>query len=58
MAYRATVAETLKFKGHKGDEGDAYFARPSAPGPPSMIVLPDELPSCWRIRSWMSQGIV
>ena len=32
MTYRATQAETLKFKGHKGDEGDAYYARPSGAG--------------------------
>src|SRR6266849_1296814 len=26
--------------------------RPSEPPTPSMIVLPDDPPSCWRTRSW------
>ena len=32
MSYPGLIAETVKFKGHNGDEGEAYYARPSAPG--------------------------
>lgn len=40
MSYPGLIAETIKFKGHNGDEGDAYYARPSAPGKvPGVVVI-------------------
>lgn len=40
MAYEALQAETVSFRGHNGDEGEAYYARPSRPGKfPGMVVI-------------------
>ena len=30
--YRALQAETVKFRGYNGDQGEAYYARPIAAG--------------------------
>ena len=30
--YRALQAETVKFRGHNSDQGEAYYARPIAAG--------------------------
>ncbi len=53
MPYRATQAETLKFKGHKGEEGDAYYARPSAPGKYPGVVLIHHMPG-WD--EWITEA--
>src|SRR5712692_4743993 len=38
MTYRGMLAETVSFRGHNGDVGDAYYARP--PGPlPGIVVI-------------------
>jgi carboxymethylenebutenolidase len=40
MSYPGLIAETVKFKGHNGDEGDAYYARPTAPATvPGVVVI-------------------
>ena len=53
MTYRATQAETLKFKGHKGDEGDAYYARPSGAGKYPGVVLIHHMPG-WD--EWITEA--
>jgi carboxymethylenebutenolidase len=38
--YEGQLAEMVKFQGHKGDRGDAYYARPSKAGRfPGMVVI-------------------
>ena len=38
--YQAMLAETVTFKGHNGDLGEAYFARPLGPGPfPGVVII-------------------
>src|SRR5437763_3800624 len=38
--YRALQAETVKFRGHNDDQGEAYFARPTAAGNyPGLVVI-------------------
>ena len=44
MSYPGLIAATVKFKGHNGDEGEAYYARPSAPGKHPGVVLIHHLP--------------
>jgi carboxymethylenebutenolidase len=40
MTYEALQAETVSFRGHNGDEGEAYYARPTRPGKfPGMVVI-------------------
>jgi carboxymethylenebutenolidase len=40
MSYRSMIAETVRFVGHNGDDGEAYYARPSATGNfPGMVVI-------------------
>jgi len=39
MSYPGLVADTIKFRGHNGDTGDAYYARPTAPGKVPGVVL-------------------
>ena len=31
MAYESMLAETIAFRGHNGDVGEAYYARPLGP---------------------------
>jgi hypothetical protein len=33
MTYESMLAETVAFIGHKGDTGEAYYARPLGAGP-------------------------
>jgi len=42
--YRALQAETVKFRGHNGDGGEAYYARPIAAGKYPGIVVIHHLP--------------
>src|SRR5690348_3619499 len=44
MSYPGLVADTIKFRGHNGDTGDAYYARPTAPGKVPGVVLIHHLP--------------
>ena len=38
--YKGIQAETVSFKGHNGDTGEAYYARPSESGKvPGMVVI-------------------
>jgi carboxymethylenebutenolidase len=40
MSYEGQLAEMVKFQGHKGDRGDAYYARPTRSGRfPGMVVI-------------------
>jgi carboxymethylenebutenolidase len=40
MSYRGIIAETIKFRGDNGDEGEAYYARPSGDGKyPGVLVI-------------------
>ncbi len=50
MSYRGMVAELVKFKGHNGDMGEAYYARPAGNGPFPGVVLIHHLPG-WD--EWM-----
>lgn len=53
MSYRGTIGETLMFKGHKGDQGEAYYARPSAPGKYPGVVLIHHMPG-WD--EWITEA--
>jgi|SRR4051812_4474655 carboxymethylenebutenolidase len=38
--YQSMLAETVTFRGHNGDLGEAYYARPLGPGPfPGVVVI-------------------
>jgi carboxymethylenebutenolidase len=40
MTYEGLIAETVAFRGHNGDQGDAYYARPTRPGSfPGIVVI-------------------
>src|SRR6201992_798082 len=40
MSYEGLVAETVAFRGHNDDRGEAYYARPSRAGKfPGMVVI-------------------
>jgi carboxymethylenebutenolidase len=40
MSYEAQQAETVRFRGHNGDTGEAYYARPMRAGKvPGMVVI-------------------
>ena len=44
MSYEALQAETVKFRGHNGDEGEAYYARPLRSGKVPGIVVIQHMP--------------
>jgi carboxymethylenebutenolidase len=44
MSYPGLIAETVSFQGHNGDKGEAYYARPTAPGKTPGVVLIHHLP--------------
>ncbi len=54
MTYRATAAETVTFKGHNGDQGEAYYARPTAPGKFPGVVLIHHMPG-WD--EWITEAV-
>jgi carboxymethylenebutenolidase len=40
MTYPSLIAETVSFRGHKGDQGEAYLARPTRAGKfPGVVVI-------------------
>src|ERR1700686_1128381 len=40
MSYEGVTAETIAFRGHNGDQGEAYYARPTRAGKfPGMVVI-------------------
>src|SRR6476659_5059736 len=40
MTYPSLIAETVSFRGHRGDEGEAYLARPTRAGKfPGVVVI-------------------
>jgi carboxymethylenebutenolidase len=40
MTYPSLLAETVSFRGHNGDQGEAYLARPTHPGKfPGIVVI-------------------
>src|SRR4030088_3860623 len=40
MTYPSLLAETASFRGHNGDQGEAYLARPTRPGKnPGVLVI-------------------
>lgn len=48
--YEGMIAETVRMKGHNGDEIDAYLARPLGPGPFGTVVLIHHMPG-WDAAS-------
>jgi carboxymethylenebutenolidase len=44
MSYPGLIAETVKFSGHNGDSGEAYYARPSGSGKVPGVVLIHHMP--------------
>src|SRR3977135_2751531 len=44
MTYEGMLAETVAFRGHKGDLGEAYYARPLGAGPWPGVVLIHHMP--------------
>src|SRR5262245_53193136 len=44
MSYPGLIAETVAFKAHNGDNGEAYYARPSQPGKVPGVVLIHHMP--------------
>ncbi len=54
MSYRSTIAETLTFTGHNGDEGEAYYARPTAAGKYPGVLLIHHMPG-WD--EWITETV-
>jgi carboxymethylenebutenolidase len=48
------IAETVTFQGHNGDKGEAYYARPSAPGKHPGVVLIHHMPG-WD--EWITEAV-
>ena len=44
MSYPSLTAETVTFRGHNGDSGEAYYARPVGPGKFPGVVVVHHLP--------------
>ena len=54
MSYDSLTAETVKFRGHNGDEGEAYYARPTRAGKFSGMVVIHHLPG-WD--EWITEVV-
>ena len=51
MTYEGMLAETVAFRGHNGDVGEAYYARPLGGGPWPGVVLIHHMPGWdWWIK--------
>jgi len=51
MTYESMLAETVAFRGHNGDVGEAYYARPLGGGPWPGVVLIHHMPGWdWWIK--------
>src|SRR5215475_8072022 len=51
MMYEGMLAETVAFRGHNGDLGEAYYARPLGGGPWPGVVLIHHMPGWdWWIK--------
>ena len=51
MTYEGMLAETVAFRGHGGDIGEAYYARPLGAGPWPGVVLIHHMPGWdWWIK--------
>ena len=53
MSYPGLVADTVKFRGHNGDTGDAYYARPTGSGNVPGVVLIHHMPG-WD--EWITEA--
>jgi carboxymethylenebutenolidase len=53
MSYPGLIAETVSFRGHKGDQGKAYYARPSKAGKHPGMVLIHHMPG-WD--EWITEA--
>src|SRR5690242_13760733 len=61
--YRSQSAETIKIRGHNGDEIDAYTARPAGNGPFPGVVVIHHMPgwddwTCEVVRRFAHKGYV
>jgi hypothetical protein len=39
MTYESMLAETVAFRGHRGDVGEAYYARPLGASLPGVVLI-------------------
>ena len=53
MTYPSILAETVAFRGHNGDTGEAYYARPAGSGPFPGVVLIHHMPG-WD--EWITEA--
>ena len=53
MSYPGMLAETVKFRGHNGDTGEAYYARPTGAGKFPGVVLIHHMPG-WD--EWITEA--
>jgi len=54
MSYNGMTAETVTFRGHNGDQGEAYYARPTRPGKCGGVVVIHHLPG-WD--EWITEVV-
>jgi carboxymethylenebutenolidase len=54
MSYQGLVAETVAFRGHSGDQGEAYYARPSRSEKVPGVVLIHHMPG-WD--EWITEAV-
>lgn len=54
MSYDGMTAETVTFRGHNGDQGEAYHARPARPGKCGGVVVIHHLPG-WD--EWITEVV-
>src|SRR5215469_5704228 len=54
MSYQGLIAETVPFRGHNGDQGEAYYARPTRAGQFPGVVVIHHLPG-WD--EWITEVV-
>ena len=54
MSYPSIIAETVSFRGHNGDQSEAYYARPSRAGKFSGVVVVHHMPG-WD--EWITEVV-